>query len=368
MVNFRFVAVILPLLAFALTAAAGSSSAREHWIVKSVPTLTELTVKSSTQNGVAVEVVKLPNGDSFSLNAGTDQPAATDSGLTAGQIEESREAARETLELTLRAALSDDFNGLMDISPAGSAVVEPEGIGQQERKNILKRMFAFNNDAYKPFPKNSSALARVKRFGQVVWQFVIVETLHAGADYYKAMKSASPRFNEYGLAIDLKIEPQVFLAKFNPTSKVRALSRNYAFFLEISYSRATHRLRLTTRLRREKGAGGLGLPALKAELKVFETDGYQHAYKGKAWYPVSPPLVSFVLDSSEHYFAQGITIGINSGDLIPGSTLTNTFTTFVQGQDSISVQDVPHRAGEALSKAALRFHPHGPMSCSMIFG
>lgn len=329
----------------------------------------EITVESKTIDGEAVEIVHLPDNESFTISAGIDAQALRASGLTDLQIAEIREDSREALELTMRGVLSPDFGGALVVGENGDAAaiqIKENGVNEKP-VNLFKKLFAYNHSVYKAAPAGLSKLAHLKRFAQMVWQFVFIETIHAGIEYYKGFRGAVPRFNEFGIALDFKIEPQVFIAKFNPTAKIKSLSRNYAFFFEISYSRLHHRVMLTTRFRREKGAGGLGLPALKVEAKIFETDGFQQPFKGKAWYPISPPLVSFVLDSSEHYFAQGVTIGVNSGDLVPGSTLTNTFTTFVQNQGSLSVSEVPTRTAQALTQAARLLLPARPAACQAIF-
>jgi hypothetical protein len=208
-------------------------------------------------------------------------------------------------------------------------------------------------------PKGLKASQKLVRLLQMTWQFVFVETIHAGINYYKDMRKTSPRFTEFGIALDFKLEPQVFIGKFNPGKNIKVMSRNYALFFEVSYSRTQHKVMVRTRYRREQGAGGLGLPGAKAELKVFQSDETRGAYKGKGWYPVSPPLLSFVLDSSEHYFAQGITIGLNSGDLVPGSTLTNTFTQFVQTENDLRLVEAPKVVSDTFVNLANRaFQPN----------
>jgi hypothetical protein len=348
---------------------AGTPAADVSYSLEAVPVSDQIRVESKTIAGREVEVVTIAPGDSFTIPVDVMDPIVRDSGLTREEVSEAREQAREALELTLKGVLSDEFSGAMVVGEGGAVTLRASQNGVRAKAaNLFKRMFAFNHELYKPMPKDLSLGQKLKRFGQMAWQFIFVETIHAGADYYKNMRRYSPRFNEFGLALDFKIEPQIFIAKFNPTQKFKATSRNWAFYLEISYSRALHKVRLHTRFRKEKGAGGLGLPAVKAELKFFETDGTHKPYKGKSWYPVSPPLLSFVLDSSEHYFAQGITIGINSGDLVPGSTLTNTFNDFVQGQDTFRLVEVPKIASDALNKAAHKVIPHRPPVCSQIFG
>ena len=254
----------------------------------------------------------------------------------------------------MRGALSEDFAGSIVLDEMGGAsvlAVDP-AIATAKPVNLFKRLFAFNHDAYKPMPKNLSAIGRLTRLVKLAWQFVFIETIHAGIDYYKQIGRVSPKFTEFGIAVDFKIEPQVFIGKFNPTQKVRLLSRNYALFFEISYSKTQHRVMVRTRFRREKGAGGLGLPGAKAEVKVFQSDETHMPYRGKSWYPISPPVLSLVLDSSDHYFAQGFTVGVNSGDLIPGSTLTNTFTDFAQGENLIKFEEVPQAVVETFVRTA----------------
>jgi hypothetical protein len=340
------------------------------WAVVDATVDQGIHVESKTIDGREVEIVRLSDGIPFEIPAHLDSREVRESGLTLDEVAQAREQAREALELTLRGLASDDFNGEMIVDADGTAqTLEVSKDGKKlAPKNIMKQMFAFNHGVYQPMPKGLTATATVKRFAMMAWQFVLVETIHAGIAYYKQFRRVAPRFNEFGIAFDLKIEPQLFVAKFNPTKRFKATSHNWAAYFEIAYSFKLKRALIHTRFRKEKGSGGLGAPALKAELKIFESDGTKAPYKGKAWYPISPPIASFVLDSSEHYFAQGITIGFNSGDLIPFSTLTNTFTDFVQVNDSVNFVEVPHMAVEALNRAAHRLHIHGPYTCANIFG
>ncbi len=316
----------------------------QTWVTKKVSVNTDIRIEPTTRNGEDFEIVHLPNGEFVEIKVDLNSSAIVNSQLNPNEINQLREESRKALELTLRAVLSEDFNGAISVNDINEAVVInlSEKSDKQKPVNLFNKVFAYNNDLYRAAPSNLRASEKLKRFIQMAWQFVFVETLHAGVKYFKQFELVRPRFTEFGFAMVFKIEPQVFIGKFNPTQKIKKLSRNYALYFEISYDRIARKINLRTRYRREKGTGGLGLPAFKAELKIFESDGADKAYKGKSWYPISPPLVSFALDSSEHYFAQGITIGFNTGDLVPGSTLTNTFTQFVQRTDHvISVTEVP---------------------------
>lgn len=327
-----------------------------------------IRVESVQKNNGQYEVVQLPDGSIVEIPITITPAQIYQSGFTFDQVEEVREQARETLELTLKGVLSEDFSGQIIVGNQEAAVLKPKG---SKTLNFFKKLFAYNNQAYEPIPKDLKPTQKLTSLVKMVWQFVFVETIHAGIDYYKQIKRVGPRFNEFGIAVDFKIEPQIFVGKFNPTQKFKVLSKSYALFFEVSYSRTLHRVMLRSRFRREKGSGGLGLPAVKAELKVFQSDGKDQAYKGKAWYPISPPLVSFVLDSSEHYFAQGITVGLNTGDLVPGSTLTNTFTEFVQTENHIQLNDVPQQATDMVLRAANGILPQAqPVQikmCSQLF-
>lgn len=341
-----------------------------EWQATSAHIDSEIKVESAQRNGEEFQLIYLPDGQVIEIPVNLNTPEIVKSGLSKTQISEAREEAREILELTLRGVLSEDFSSAIALDNTNEAIaLKPLNTNSEKKPvNIFKRIFQYNHELYSPAPVNLAGTAKLKRIAQMIWQFVFVETIHAGANYYKQLKSVAPRFTEFGIAVDIKIEPQVFIAKFNPTQKVKILSRSYAIFFEIAYSRTEHRLMVRTRYRREKGAGGLGLPALKGELKIFQSDGTKTPYKGKSWYPVSPPIVSFVLDSSNHYFAQGITIGINSGDVIPGSTLTNTFTQFVQGESHFHVEEVYQKATEIVARTTQRVRPRAAhMQCSQLF-
>jgi hypothetical protein len=341
------------------------------WKPSSVEVETSIRVESMSQGEKQIEIVTLPNGESFEIPVDLESSDVRSAHLTPEELIEARDQSREVLELTLRAIQSDEFNGEMVLGQSAEAVSLLPSVNGEVVKTInpFKRLFAFNHEVYQPMPSGMKLAPRMERFAQMAWQFIFVETLHAGINYYKQLRDARSRFNEYGLSFDLKVEPQIFIAKFNPTQRVKALRRNYAFSIEIAYSRTLHRVVLHTRLRREKGSGGLGLPALKAELKVFQSAGTKDAHGGESWYPVSPPLVSFVLDKSKNYFAQGITFGFNTGDLIPFSTLTNTFTKYEQVQDpDLGLLQVPQMALGALDEAAHKVFHRRPNMCSQLFG
>jgi hypothetical protein len=218
-------------------------------------------------------------------------------------------------------------------------------------------------------PKDFTAFQKTKRALFIAWQFAWVETVHSGIRYYDNIKAA-PKFVEFGVSVDVKVEPQVFIGKFNPTQKVKALRNSYALGFELSFDRKTKRVAIRTRLRREKGAGGLGLPAAKLELKMFETDGTHRVQGGQSWYPISPPFASFVLDRDHggHYFAQGITFGANTGDLIPGSTLTNTFANYQQKENAIDFRRIPKHVENVIDHAVTSvLTPVRAPMCSSLF-
>lgn len=370
----KFLGLAATLLLFFSSPVRADESAINSWTTSAAQIDPEIRVESITRNNDLYEVVHLPGGETVEIPVDMDAAEIRQSGLSTADLNAAREESREILELSLRGLLSNDFGGEIVVGEQGeAATLSPVTSNSSNRSfNFFKKFFEFNHEVYKPMPRGLRVSQKARRLLQMTWQFVFVETVHAGIDYYRQMSQAAPRFIEFGIAVDFKLEPQIFVAKFSPTKKIKALSRNYALFFEISYSRALHRVMVRTRFRREKGAGGLGLPAVKAELKFFESDGARSPYKGKAWYPISPPVLSFVLDSSDHYFAQGITIGINSGDLVPGSTLTNTFTEFAQGENLIKFQDIPHQAAEAFSRAARGILPHAKppvhkVMCSQLF-
>ena len=298
------------------------------------------------RDGQEFQVVRFADGDS--IESPIDWKAAEVDGVELRPEEKatSLEDAREILELTLNQVFSDDFNGEMTSDGKTSEVLDAtfEGV-PLKRDNWLKRAFTINPELNKPLPKGMKTTAKMKRFAQNAWQFIFVETVHAGIDYVQRFKRA-PKMIEFGFSTDIKVEPQIFIGKFNPTQKVKALRHSYGLALEISFNRQTKRLAIHTRLRREKGSGGLGLPSAKIEFKIFETDGTKGVQGGRSWYPVSPPLASFVFDRDHqgHYFAQGITFGLNTGDLIPGSTLTNTFADYQQVKDPVDFAKVMKRA------------------------
>lgn len=363
-----------------LTASTSDDASAVVW--NTVETQVDVTthVRSIQVDNKNFEVVSLPTGESFEISAELlDLPDAKafSNSLSLSEIETAREQSRVMLEATLRALQSDAFNGEMSIDELGHAFAMQPAIGGEAVKtvNLFKRMFAFNHELYEPMPKGLKFGARLKRFALMSWQFIFVETLHASIDYGAEIWRAKRQFKEYGISVDLKVEPQIFIANFNPTQKVKALRRSYALSLEVAFNPSLRRVYLRTRLRREKGSGGLGLPAVKVEFKIFQSDGTSGAHSGVSWYPVSPPIVSFVLDKSKHYYAQGITFGFNTGDLIPGSTLTNTFAKFEQVQDpdlNLHLIELPQRATNAFDRAVKRVLPQrlspGPRTCSDIFG
>ncbi len=301
-----------------------------QWVLSQAADSDEIRIESTVRDGQNVEILHLPDQETLELSTPLSSAELAELQLSPEQIELAREDARQVLELTLKGALSKEFTGDISTTLNGPALALKPNDPATNRtvSDFFKRLF------YSPSSNSPSISRKVsEKFKQSIrniWKFVFIETLQAGRDYYRQFKNNRSRFTEFGLALDIKLEPQIFISKFNPTQKIKLFSRSYGLFLEISYSRTEKRVMIRTRYRQEKGTGGLGLPAMKAEFKFFESDGRRGAYRGKSWYPISPPLVSFVLDSSSHYFAQGITIGINSGDLVPGSTLTNTFTQFVQ--------------------------------------
>lgn len=310
-----------------------------QWVLSRANDSDEVRIESLLKNGQPVEILHLPGQETLELVTPLDSAELAELQLSPEQIELAREDARQVLELTLRGALAKEFTGDISTSLNGPAL----GL-QPNDPETARTVSAFFKRIFYSQDSNSVSVGRKvsEKFKQSIrgiWKFVFVETLKAGVDYYRLFKNNRSRFTEFGLVLDIKLEPQIFISKFNPTQRIKLFSRSYALFLEISYSRTEKRVMIRTRYRREKGTGGLGLPAMKAEFKFFESDGRRGAYRGQSWYPVSPPLVSFVLDSSSHYFAQGITIGINSGDLVPGSTLTNTFTQFVQTDNTLLSTD-----------------------------
>ena len=340
------------------------------WILKSIPVNADIKVESTNKNGQEIQIIYLPDGQQIIIPFEISPSDISKSGITPEEVVKVREESREILELTLKGLLSDDFSSAIAVDQTNEALtLKPEQLDKDKKPvNIFKKIFEYNHDLYQPSLAPLSSTAKLKRVIQQIWQFVFIETLYAAKNYYRQFKNISPKFTEFGIAIDIKLEPQVFIAKFNPTQKVKILSRSYALFFELAYSRTEHRLMVRTRYRREKGSGGLGLPAIKGEFKIFQTDGTKSAYKGKSWYPVSPPVVSFVLDSSKHYFAQGITIGINSGDIIPGSTLANTFTEFVQSESHFNIEDVYNRTSETIARTTTRNSRRiNKLMCSQLF-
>jgi hypothetical protein len=342
------------------------------WHITQAQVSSEIRVESTQKNGEELQLVYLPDGHFIEIPVDLNSNEITKSGLNKNQVAEAREESRQIVELTLRGLESDDLNTAIALDATNEALTLKPAATSSEKKslNIFKKLFVYNNQVYSPAPDNLSAPLKLKRFVQILWQFVFVETIHASANYYKEFKAVAPRFTEFGIALDLKVEPQIFIAKFNPTEKVKILSRSYAIFFEIAYSRTEKRLMIRSRLRKEKGAGGLGLPSLKGEFKIFQADGTKTAYRGKSWYPVSPPIASFVLDYSQHYFAQGITIGVNSGDLIPGSTLTNTFTDFVQSETRFRIEDIQQKSINAVNRVKKNMHPSSEQRvkmCSQLF-
>lgn len=320
----------------------------------------DVRIEGAIRDGRPIEILHLPDQETLELEVPLDSPELAETQLSPEQVDLAREDARKILELTLKGALSNEFTGDISTAENGPTIgLQPDDPNTSKKvSGFFKRIF-FSQGSDSP-SLNRRVSEKFKQSIRAVWKFVFVETAKAGVDYYRQFKKNRSRFTEFGIALDIKLEPQVFISKFNLTKKIKLFSRSYALFLEISYSRTAKRVMVRTRYRREKGTGGLGLPALKAEFKFFESDGNRGTYRGKSWYPVSPPLVSFVFDSSSHYFAQGITVGFNSGDLVPGSTLTNTFTEFVQTDNTRQVLELPGRASHAAVNAAgeiLGLHP-----------
>ncbi len=320
----------------------------------------DVRVESVTRDGQDLEIVRLGNGQSVEIPV----DPALKQGLKPEEFNELREASRVVYENMVRVITSDHFNGLMSFSNTGAAVVLSAKAGDTKlkrfnwfrtklRQGLTTGIMTMDPDLMKSVPSNLTVDQKLARFLKVAWQFVIVETVHAGIQYYDKFWSA-PKLVEFGISIDVKVEPQIFIGKFNPTQKVKALRNSYALGLEMSFDFKRMRGMIRTRLRREKGAGGLGLPAAKLELKIFQTDGTHRVQGGQSWYPISPPFASFVLDRDRggHYFAQGITIGANSGDLIPGSTLTNTFANYQQIENPIDLKIIGEKAQEAFDAAA----------------
>lgn len=379
---------ILSAFLITTTAVGGSTIARAsdsvgEWKVIDAEVSKDITVTSETVNGVEVEVIRLATGEAFVIPAAVEDASVVNSGLTAAEFAVAREEARDALEQTLRGVMSPDFNGEIVVSSEGAATVQaPASLDLKKTrfakvKSFLRHPLSatktwFNgyvaNYQVAAFSREASVAKNTLTAWRTFWKFFFIETVRAGIDYKRNMVRDSSRFTQYGFSVDLKIEPQVFLGKFNPTAKVKQLSHSFSLSLEISWNAKTKKVFLRKRFRREKGVGGLGLPAIKAEAKFFQSDDHEKSYKGKSWYPVSIPVVSFVLDSSEHYYAQGLTVGLNGSDLIPLSFLTNTFTDFVQSQDSIEASEIPKMTSEALAKSPLRFRAPRQMTCSALFG
>lgn len=316
-----------------------------------------IRVESAVINGKDVEVLHLPDGQKIEIPVDLNSAEIIASGLSSEDVAIAREAAREQLELTLQAVYSDDFNGAMFVNAEGQAAsLEPAKLSLRKRSaNFLKKIYQEDKSLLQPLPEGAGAISRTTRFVRYAYQFVFAETIRAFISYGRDWWRAKSRLVEYGFSIDFKFEPQVFIAKFNPTNKYRALRRNYEFIYDISYNFSSHSLVVHRRLRREKGTGGLGMPAFKTEIKTYQSDGTNRPIRGKSWYPIAPPIASFVLDSSEHYFAQGVSIGVNSGELIPGSTLTNTFTEFAQGTRVVTLESSQQDSTALLKRAADAF-------------
>lgn len=310
-------------------------------------------VESAVIDGKDFEVLHLPDGEKVEIPVDLNSPEILASGLNAAQIAEVREASREQLQLTLQAILSDDFNGSMFVNSNGEAAsLEPAKLSLRKRTlNLVRKVYREDKTLRQSLPEGSAATARMARFARYTYQFIFAETARALDNYLVDWWQAKSRLVEYGFAIDFKFEPQVFISKFAPFAKVRSMRKNYEFIYDISYNFSTHSLVVHRRLRREKGTGGLGLPAFKTEIKTYQSDGTNRPIRGKSWYPIAPPIASFVFDSSEHYFAQGVSFGVNSGELIPGSTLTNTFTDFAQGTRVVTL-DTPQKQSSAFFKSA----------------
>lgn len=380
-------------LAVALSLVLMSFAARAQSLVEySTETLQldpEVRVESITRpDGVDIEIVHLGNGQTVEIPV---EKSALE-GLNSADAQAAREEAREAFEVFVRGVTSPDFNGAMDISSDGRGEVLASKVDGQPvkrfglvsawlndktkpariwlRQRLTTGIMANDPEMYKPAPEGIAGKAKLARMLKLAWQFVLVETVHAGFNYYDRFKAA-PKMVEFGLSFDLKIEPQIFIGKFNPTQKVKALRNSYAFGVEFSFDKQAKRGRFRTRLRREKGSGGLGLPAAKVEGKFFVTDGTHNVQGGQSWYPISPPFASFVLDNDHagHYFALGLTVGANTGDLIPGSTLTNTFANYQQKENAIDFASLPKKAAQAIqSLGPTGSSPIGaPMTCSALF-
>jgi hypothetical protein len=338
----------------------------------------EVRVESITRGGEDVEVVHLGQGEDVEIPV--DMSIAKS--LTPSQASEAREDSRRMLEGVAHAITSEEFNGEMAVDEDGTAEVLTATVdGVKAKRNPIFRQWLrrklttgwheIRPDIMKGVPAGLSRMQKMKHMLQMAWQFAWVETVHSAIAYYDGFKADRSKLVEFGLSVDLKIEPQIFIGKFNPTQKVKALRNSYALGLEVSFDKSKKRVIIRTRLRREKGSGGLGLPAAKLELKVFETDGTHRVQGGQSWYPVSPPFASFVLDRDHggHYFAQGITFGANTGDLIPFSTLTNTFADYQQKENALSLRSIPMKISSAFTSSTTPSTPpsSGAMVCSALF-
>lgn len=336
----------------------------------------DVRVESVTRDGTDLEIVHLGNGQHIEIPV----DAALKQGLKPEEFEGARENARLVYEGLVRALASNEFNGTMTIGQDSTAVVldsTVDGVKVKRfswfrawlRQRLTTGVMAMDPSLMKTVPEGLSVDRKFVRFLRVAWQFVLVETVHAGVDYWDRFWSA-PKLVEFGLSVDVKVEPQVFIGKFNPTQKVRALRNSYALGLELSFDKSKKRFHIRSRLRREKGSGGLGMPAAKLEFKLFQTDGTHKAQGGQSWYPISPPVASFVLDRDfgGHYFAQGITFGVNSGDLIPGSTLTNTFATYAQKENAVDLRVIPQKVETLFDQAVTKaLTPMRAPTCSALF-
>ncbi len=332
------------------------------WTLNAPATLPPLYVQASVANNIPTFTMVLPSGESIPLHL---KPVSLDR-LSNEEIWRAVEDTRTIVESAARLLYSKNYFATAIVTPDYMHTVSVDAswmlrnhltefdpiraiFDDETLKAPIKEILESENS---PSPAKLTAKQRFSKLitllGDAVWE----STIQAYWTY-QISKSRNKRSNEIGIQIVFRAEVQFGMGGLN-------IMKTLPIVLSIGYNRETREVVFRRGIRKESMTGGTAWSlSLKMEIKRYRLihdlveagdsrgRGFG-AYKGESWYPPAPPIFAGVADSGRGFSSEGISIGLNLADLVPGSIL-NTVNAFEETQRVAYSAPLPN-AGEWMKR------------------
>ncbi|MDX9730442.1 MAG: hypothetical protein RBT63_01610 [Bdellovibrionales bacterium] len=346
---------MMPLTASAKTPSGGIESLEAPWILTRPYDLPDLDVALKFEDGKPVYTVRLPHGERIVIEK--QIPMVSDSSLRLSQADLAMvaEDTRVMLESTLRLLWAGKLDGMSVVSgrEAQSIEIDPAWLSQNGLRQVAIGT-----------PLRSKLVGAF----QFVRDAIYTSAIEAYQYHRQVTREMRSHVKEYGIQIAFRLDVQIGMGNLN-------ITKNLPVVLSFGYNREKRQLVFRSGFRQEKMSKGTAISVgvrmelRRYKLSVDEPDMPRYtsrgSIQGQSWYTPSIPILSPVADSGRGFQSEGLAIGVNLADLVPGSYLLNTVNAFTESQ-KVYTAELP-RASEFLERLRRGFGGGGGRRCQALF-